>query len=537
MAERPLTSASWRRTHRQVFALDAKIIMLHITNKKPAPISTIMVRPPIVTVMGHIDHGKSTLLDYIRKANVVGGEVGGITQRLTAYEATHTNEKGEVKKITFLDTPGHEAFSKMRSNSAVAADIAILIVSAEDGVKAQTLEAYKAIDSSGIPFVVAINKIDRPNADVERTKQTLTENEIYLEGYGGNIPWVAISAKTGEGVPELLEMVLLIAEMEDLKGDTSLKAEGVILESHVDPKRGVTATLVIKDGVLKKGMCVTSRGDITPVRSIENFLGEKIEQAQFSMPVSISGWSDLPMSGSGFNSFHTKAEAKKWVDEFREASRENAKINKRDEGAKAGVLRIPVIIKADALGAIDAILHEIKKIQVDNVEIKILASGGGSITENDVKLVSSDGDGIVLGFGVSADASARSSAERFSVTIATFDIIYKLTEWLAEEMEKRRPRLEVEERSGAAKIIRIFNTEKSSHVVGGKVTEGVISVGDIVKIMRRDFEIGRGKVVELQQQKLKSKQVTEGLEFGAKVDSKQEIAQGDVLEAFVVVKK
>ncbi|MFA5831428.1 MAG: translation initiation factor IF-2 [Candidatus Paceibacterota bacterium] len=511
--------------------------MLHITNKKPVPVSTVMSRPPIVTVMGHIDHGKSTLLDYIRKTNVVGGEVGGITQKLTAYEAAHKNEKGEEKKITFLDTPGHEAFSKMRSNSTVVADIAILIVSAEDGVKAQTVEAYKAIDNSGIPFIVAINKIDRPNADVERTKQTLTENEIYLEGFGGNIPWVAISAKNGEGVSELLDLVLLIAEMEDLKGDTSLKAEGVVLESHVDPKKGVTATLVIKDGVLKKGMCITSRGDIAPVRAIENFRGEKIEQAQFSMPVRISGWSDLPMSGSGFNSFYSKTEAKDWVDEFREASRETAKTNKHGEGAKAGVLRIPVIIKADALGAVDAILHEIKKIHVENVEIKVLASGGGSITENDVKLASSDGDGIVLGFGVEADASAKSSAERFSVTIATFDIIYKMTEWLAEEMEKRRPRQEVEERKGAAKIIRIFNTEKNSRVVGGKVTEGIISLGDNVKIMRRDFEIGRGKIMELQQQKLKSKQVTEGLEFGAKVDSKQEIAQGDVLEAFVVVKK
>jgi len=255
------------------------------------------------------------------------------------------------------------------------------------------------------------------------------------------------------------------------------------------------------------------------------------------MPISISGWSDLPMSGAGFNSFYSKAEAKEWVDVFREASMETVKTNKNGEGAKAGVLRIPVIIKSDALGAIDAILHEIKKIQVDNVEIKILASGGGSISENDVKLVSSDGDGIILGFGVSADASARSAAERFSVKIATFDIIYKMTEWLAEEMEKRRPRLEVEERKGSAKIIRIFNTEKNSHVVGGKVTEGVINVGDNVKIMRRDFEIGRGKVLELQQQKLKSKQVTEGLEFGAKIDSKQEIAQGDVLEAFEVVKK
>jgi translation initiation factor IF-2 len=499
--------------------------------------STLKPRPPIVTVMGHIDHGKSTLLDYIRKANVVSGEVGGITQRLTAYEAIHKNEKGEEKKITFLDTPGHEAFSKMRSSSAVAADIAILIVSAEDGVKAQTLEAYKAIDNSGIPFIVAINKIDRPNADIEKTKLSLSENEIYLEGMGGNIPFVPVSAKTGVGVPELLEMVLLLAEMEDLKGDTARKAEGVVLESHMDSKRGITATLVIKDGILKKGMYVTSRGDISPVRNIENFLGKNIDQASAGMPISITGWSGLPQSGSGFNSFETRKEAEKWVEEFREASRETAKIGKQIREKKEGILVVPILIKAEALGAIDAILHEIKKVKVENVEVKILATGGGTITESDVKTVSSDGDGIILGFGVSADASAKSSAERFSVTIVTFDIIYKLTEWLAEELEKRRPRQEVEERRGLAKIIRIFSAEKNSRVVGGKVTEGVISLGDNVKIMRRDFEIGRGKVMELQQQKLKSKQVTIDLEFGAKIDSKQEIAQGDVLEAFVVVKK
>ncbi len=499
--------------------------------------TTLKTRPPIVTVMGHIDHGKSTLLDYIRKANVVSGEVGGITQRLTAYEAVHKTADGEEKRITFLDTPGHEAFSKMRSHSAVAADIAILIVSAEDGVKAQTIEAWKAIDSSGIPYIVAINKIDRPNANIEKTKLSLSENEIYVEGMGGNIPFVPISSKTGEGVSELLDMVLLIAEMEDLKTDTARKAEGVVLESHMDPKRGITSTLIIKDGVLKKGMYVTSRGDISPVRNIENFLGKNIDIAEAGMPVAITGWSGLPQSGSGFNSFESRKDAEKWVDEFREASMETSKLGKQMQVKKEGVLVVPVIIKAEALGAIDAILHEIKKIKVENVEVKVLATGGGTINESDVKTVSSVGDGIILGFGVSSDSSAKSAAERFSVTIVTFDIIYKMTEWLAEELEKRRPRQEVEEMRGLAKVIRIFGTEKNWHVVGGRVTEGVISLGDNVKIMRRDFEIGKGKVIELQQQKLKSKQVTVDLEFGAKIDSKQEIAQGDVLEAFVVVKK
>jgi len=486
--------------------------------------------------MGHIDHGKSTLLDYIRKTNVAGGEVGGITQRLSAYEATHTNEAGEVKKITFLDTPGHEAFQKMRFHSANAADIAILIVSAEDGVKAQTTEAYKAIQQNNIPFIVAINKIDKPNANLEKTKQTLVENEIYIEGYGGDTPCAEISSKTGEGVPELLNMVLLMAEMEELKGDASRSAEGLVIESHMDTKTGATATLLIKNGTLKKGMFITAGKAITPVRWIDDFLGKKIETAQFSMPISISGWSELPETGSDFLAHNSKKEAEAWIKEYIASSGSTKRAVSEEE--TAGVLTVPVIIRADALGALDAIRHELEKIHIENVRIKILSSGGGNITENDIKTAVGTSNVIVLGFGdIKVDASAKEVAERFGVTIATFEIIYKLSEWLSEELEKRRPRVEVDEKKGLAKIIRAFSSTKNSQIVGGKVTEGVIALGDNVRILRRDFEIGRGKVVELQQQKLKTKQVAEGYEFGTKIDSKSEIAPGDVIEAYETIKK
>jgi translation initiation factor IF-2 len=505
--------------------------MAEITHKtKLAP------RPPVVTVMGHIDHGKSTLLDYIRKSAVADHEIGGITQRLTGYEAIHKNEEGEEKKITFLDTPGHEAFSKMRHNSASAADIAILIVSAEDGVKAQTVEAYKAIKKSGIPFIVAINKIDRPNANIERTKQTLTEHEIYIEGYGGDIPCLEISAKTGKGVPDLLNMVLLLADMETLSGDTSKNAEGLVLESHMDPQKGISATLLIKDGELKKGMFVATGKSIAPIRAIENFAGTPINEARFSMPVRIGGWSELPKSGAEFVSHKTKKEAEKYVREHAFLDTGNLK-NDALSGDKADTLVVPLVIKADALGAIDAILHEIEKIHIEGLTAKILTAGVGTITENDVRNASAGGEAIILGFSVKSDAQAKVAAERFGVTIVLFDIIYKLAEWLAEELEKRRPRVEVEEKNGLAKIVRIFGGSKGSYIVGGKVQEGLISLGDNVKILRRDFEIGRGRILELQQQKIKSKQVSEGLEFGARVESKQEIAPGDVLEAFILVKK
>jgi translation initiation factor IF-2 len=493
-------------------------------------------RPPVVTVMGHIDHGKSTLLDYIRKSAVVDQEVGGITQRLTGYEALHKNEDGEERKITFLDTPGHEAFAKMRYHSASAADIAILIVSAEDGVKAQTVEAYKAIKKSGIPFVIAINKIDRPNADIERTKQTLTEHEIYLEGYGGDVPYAEISAKTGKGVPELLALVLLLADMETLSGDPSKNAEGIVLESHMDPKKGISSTLLIKDGALKKGMFVTSGKSFSPVRAIENFVGAPIDEARFSMPVRIGGWGELPRAGDEFLSHKTKKDAEEWIRKYVLFGDKNT-TNKTSEQNKTDNLIVPLVIKADAIGAIDAILHEIEKIRIEGLAVKILSTGVGTITENDIRNASAGGEAIVLGFNVKSDTQAKSAAERFGVTIVFFDIIYKLAEWLAEELEKRRPRIEVEEKDGLAKIVRIFGGSKGSYIVGGRVQEGRILIGDNVKILRRDFEIGRGKILELQQQKIKSKQVNEGLEFGAKVESKQEIAPGDVLEAFVLVKK
>lgn len=505
--------------------------MTETTHKKK-----LTSRPPVVTVMGHIDHGKSTLLDYIRKTAVVDQEVGGITQKLSAYEAVHKTETGEEKKITFLDTPGHEAFSKMRSHSASAADIAILIVSAEDGVKAQTIEAYKAIKESGIPFVVAINKIDRPNANIEKTKTSLTENEIYLEGYGGDVPYVEISAKTGAGIPELLDMVLLLADMEKLEGDASKNAEGIVIESHMDPKKGILSTLLIKNGSLEKGMILTSGKNMAPIRALENFMGLQITEAQFSMPIRVGGWNELPQTGDEFLAHKTKQEAKKWLTEY-ESMQTPAKTTRSAQEEGKETLSVPVVIKADAAGAIDAIIHEIRKIRIEGVTVKILSTGVGAVTENDIKNASSGGDAIILGFGVKADGQVLLLAERFGVTIALFDIIYKLAEWLAEELEKRRPRVLTEEKKGLAKVVRIFGGSKGSVILGGRVTEGMLSLGDNIKILRRDFEIGRGKILELQQQKLKAKQVNEGLEFGAKVESKQEIAPGDVLEAFVLVSK
>lgn len=492
----------------------------------------IVERSPVVVIMGHIDHGKSTLLDYIRKTNVVDKEVGGITQSISAYEVIHKGEKGQNKKITFLDTPGHEAFSAMRERGASVADIAILIVSAEDGVKPQTIEAWKTIVSNNIPAIVAINKIDKPGANIEKTKTELAENEIYLENYGGNIPFAEISAKSGQGVSNLLSLISIMAEMENFTGDKNKEASGLVIEANLDPKRGIQASLIIKDGTLKKGMTVAVGDAICSTRIIENYKGEQISEASFSSPVRLVGFDKMPKIGTEFKSFYKKDEALKYI--------QNIKENKNTSTIKQEISTkkiIPIVLKADVSGSIEAIEKEIKKITNENAEFKIISKGEGPIGENDIKAISVGENALVIGFNVKADNNALDLAQRNGITISYFNIIYKMTEWLEEEMEKRRPRVESIETTGRAKIIKAFSRTKEKQIIGGKVMEGSIHIQGIVKIMRREFEIGRGKIVNLEKGKIKVSEVEEGAEFGMMIESKIEVVGGDVIESFAIVQK
>jgi translation initiation factor IF-2 len=501
--------------------------------KKIPQTSGLIERPPIVVIMGHIDHGKSTLLDYIRKTNIVAGEAGGITQHLSAYEVTHKAAKGVEKRITFLDTPGHEAFKGMRARGAHVADIAVLVVSAEDGVKAQTLEAYKSIKEAAIPFIVAINKIDRPNANVDLTKQTLAEAEIYVEGYGGEIPWVAISAKTGEGIPELLDVMLLVAEMAELKADSSKPAEGVVIESHMDSKKGVTATIVITDGTLKRGEFIVADRAMAPVRMMENFMGAAITDATFSTPISIAGWNESPTVGTVITGHANKKDAEEAVNS---AKRAVPVVRTKDENNKDTVI-IPLILKTDVAGTLEAIEHEIGKLKHERVKIKIIQKGVGPISESDIKSALGSTTTLVVGFHTKADAPATDLAARIGVSIYHFDIIYKLTEWLQELMNERAPHVEMEENMGQVRVLRFFSKQKEQQVIGGRVEQGKIVNGARFKIMRRDAEIGEGRVTELQQQKIKSPEVQEGTECGMMVESKFTIAERDVLVPYSIVKK
>ncbi|OGI90200.1 translation initiation factor IF-2 [Candidatus Nomurabacteria bacterium RIFCSPLOWO2_01_FULL_40_15] len=490
-------------------------------------------RPPVVVVMGHIDHGKSTLLDYIRKTNVVEDEAGNITQHISAYEVVHRDD-GKDRKITFLDTPGHEAFSKMRERGANIADIAILMVSAEDGVKPQTLEAYKTITLNKVPFIVAINKIDKPGANVEKTKNELVENEIYLENYGGKVPSTEISAKTGAGIDNLLSLILILAEMENLTGVEEDLASGLVIEAHRDSKRGIETTLIIKNGTITKGMTVGVEDALCSTRIIENFKGEKVEKATFSSPIRLCGWDKMPTIGAEFKSFKNKKEAEKYAQNWRMES--NSPINQKPE-EETGKKIIGIVLKADVWGSIEAIEKEIGKIESESAEFKILQKGVGPISESDIKTVASSENALIVGFNVKADRSAVEIAEQRGISISYFDIIYKITEWLTEEMESRRPKIETVETIGRAKVIRTFSRTRERQIVGGKVLEGSITLMKTVRIMRREFEIGRGKIVNLEKGKEKVGTIEEGVEFGMMIESKIEIAPGDIIESFSVTQK
>lgn len=518
--------------------------------------NNLVRRPPVVVVMGHIDHGKSTLLDYIRKSNVVAGEAGGITQHVGAYQAEHITADGTKHPITFLDTPGHAAFCSIRERGARSADIAILVVSAEDGVKPQTLEAYEAIKENGVPFVVAINKIDKPNADIDRAKQSLGEHEIYVEGWGGDVPCVPISAIAGTGISELLDMILLMADLENLSADPAAPASGIVIESELDTRKGISATVLVQNGTLTVGSYIVAGGSYSPIRFIENFQGAKIDSAGPSTPARIIGWNVIPVCGLEFFTYEKKKEAEA-------AAREHElKIRSQRLAAKPVpiqvkpassadspvtpsaaadeepmVVTIPLIIKADVIGSLEGIEHELEAISHDKVRLKIVSTGIGEFNENDIKLAMSDPNIVMVGFGVGPDKKAQAVLERTPVTMKTFLVIYELVEYVKNLLLSKIPKEYIEEVTGRAKILATFSKEKDRQVLGGKVETGTLESGNEVRIIRRDAEIGRGKIRELQQQKKRASEIREGFEFGALIEAKTEVAIGDRIEAVRTVEK
>jgi len=489
--------------------------------------STVVKRPPIVVVMGHIDHGKSTLLDYLRKSNTVDSEAGGITQHLSAYVVAHTTSEGSQETITFLDTPGHAAFQKMRHRGADVADIAILVVSAEDGVKPQTLEALDSIKQAGIPFIVAINKIDKPGADIPRTQASLIENEIYIEGMGGDIPWTAISAKTGAGISELLDLVILTADLAELTGDSNAPATGQIIEANLDPKRGNTATIIITNGTLHTGEYLVSGTATAPVRIMEDHYGKAIKMAGISTPIRIVGFSAVPMIGSTVHAVANKKAAEKVISDSATPNRTTS----LPPPKRPTLPVVPILIKADMMGTLEAIEHELEKFESDRIVVRVIDSTVGDISVTDVQNVSATKDAIIVGFNVKVDRAATEAAERLGVEIDTFSIIYELADWLNSALKSRTPKREEKVVTGSVKIIRHFSTQKNTHVLGGRIEDGEIRLDQRVRVLRRDIEVGKGIVKNLQQQKSDVQRVIEG-EFGMQIETKIDIAPGDFLAPF-----
>lgn len=483
----------------------------------------IISRPPVVVVLGHVDHGKSSILEAIKDLKITAKEAGGITQHIGAYEIEH-----QGKKITFIDTPGHEAFSAMRSRGAKVADIAILVIAAEEGIKPQTKEAISHIKKGQLPMIVAINKMDKPGADSDKVKRELSAQEVLVESMGGKVPSVDVSAKTGKGIPELLEIILLVAEMENLKGDVSERAEGVVIESYLDALRGPTATLILQNGILKKGDIIGTSSSFGKVKSLEDFQGNSIKEALPSMPVVVLGPESVPGVGEQFGVFSDVETAKKEIKPIKPTP------EVIEVGDDKKVLNI--ILKVDVLGSLEAIEEILKNLPQDKVILRILKGEVGDVGEADVKLTKG-AKAKIIGFRVKTDPIARKLAQRDKITIVNFEVIYELAQAVRQLLEKKAGPEIVRVDLGRVKVLAIFRAEKSRQIIGGKVIEGEIKKGVSLEIYREEEKIGKGKVVGLQRDKKDIEEVAKGTECGILFEGDVKIEEGDILEAYIEEKR
>lgn len=480
-------------------------------------------RPPVVVVLGHVDHGKTSLLDFIRKTEVTAGESGGITQHVGAYEIDHNG-----KKITFIDTPGHEAFSAIRSRGAKAADIAILVVAADEGMKEQTKEAISHIKKAEIPMIVALNKMDKPEANPEKTKGELTKQEVIVESLGGTIPSVNISAKTGDGVKDLLEVILLIAEMEELKDEREEIAEGTIIESFMDIQRGPVATVIVQKGTLNKGDFIGTSSAVGKIKILEDFQGKQIEKAFPSMPAIVLGFENVPGVGDVFKAHNCLEEACLNV-------KEKIFLPKREIQEESDKKTLNVVLKADVAGSLEALEAVLNDLPQEKSLLRILKAEVGEINESDVK-TAKNGQAAVVGFRVKVGSLAKGLAEREKVRIKTFDIIYELVQSVRLALEKIIEAETVRNDLGKVKVLAIFRTDKSRQIIGGKVQEGKIKKSH-VEVYRNEQLIGKGRIISLQRDKKEIDEVAKGYECGMLYEGNVKVEQGDILYFFIEEKR
>ena len=496
----------------------------------------LVKRPPVVTIMGHVDHGKTTLLDKIREAHVAEGEAGGITQAISAYQV---EKNGQI--ITFIDTPGHAAFTEMRARGAGITDIVIIIVAADDGVMPQTKEAIDHAKAAGVPILVAVNKIDKPEANPDRVLTELTEYGLTPEAWGGDTIVTNISAKTGQGVDELLENILLVAEMEDYKANPNRYAMGTVVESRLDKSQGPVVSVLVQNGTLRLGDPIVVGHAYGKVRTLRNSNGIEITEANPSMPVEITGLNETPSAGDRFMAFESEKEARKIGEQRKEQARlekntpqQAMSLDDLFAQIQDGVKEINVIIKADVNGSAEAVKNSLEKIEVEDVRVKVIRSSVGAITESDIVLAKAS-NAILIGFNIRPTNSIKDYAKESGVEIRLYDIIYKAVEEMEAAMKGMLDPEYEEQVVGSAEVRQLFKFSKVGIIAGSYVTDGVVKRDCKARLIRDGVVIYDGNVNSLQRGKDSVKEVKKGLECGITIENFIDIKEGDIIEAYEMV--
>ena len=492
-------------------------------------------RPPVVTIMGHVDHGKTSLLDAIRHSSVASGEAGGITQAIGAYQVEING-----KKITFIDTPGHEAFTEMRARGASVTDIVVIIVAADDGVMPQTKEAIDHAKAANVPIIIAINKMDKPDANPDRVLTELVEYGITPEEWGGDVIVSKISAKTHDGIPELLENILLVSEMAELKANPHRYATGAVIESRLDKQIGSVATLLIQNGTLRLGDPIVVGTSFGKIRTLKNDKGQDITEALPSTPVEITGLNEPPQAGDKFMAFETEKQARSIAEERKLRSREqdsNRSGMTLDDlfgKIQEGIRDVNVILKADVNGSSEAVKKSLEKIEVEDVRVKVIRSGVGTITESDVTLAKAS-NAIIIGFNVRPSAKTVEVAKDNGIEIRLYDIIYKVVEDITAAMKGMLDPIYEEKVNGEAEIRQIFKFSKVGNIAGCHVTNGVMKANSNARLIRDGVVVYTGKIASIQREKDQVKEVTKGYDCGITLENYQDIREKDIIESYELV--
>ncbi len=499
---------------------------------------TLESRPPVVSIMGHVDHGKTSLLDKIRETHVAAGESGGITQHISAYhtEVKSPDSKNQTRSITFIDTPGHSAFSAMRSHGATIADIVVLIIAADDGIMPQTIEVIESAKAQNVPIIVAINKTDLPDSDIMKIRQQLSEYQLIGEDWGGKTIIVEISAKTGKGIDQLLEMILLQADLMELVADPNVPATGIVIESHVHKGAGALAIILIENGTLKVGDAIAIGPVYGKVRILEDWRGVGIKSAGPSMPVRVAGLRSLPNFAERLVTFESEKEAKNAAKMFLERNATRRYIAKSVSKADSDIVELNLIIKSDVAGSLEAIRKSLAEISNPGLKIKIISDGVGAVSESDAAMASAT-DAVILAFRVAISLPAKKIIDKETIHAFEYQVIYELVDDVKKILEEMLPPIITETETGNGEILAEFRNDKKGVVLGFRVDDGEFKFGEMVKIVSAKEEIWRGKIDSLRHEKNQVSSIPAGTEAGIGLDIGAKYAVGDKLIAFRVDEK